>query len=303
MNATLLLLVLGLMGEAPDTKGEATNTIRGATNTKGVAPPLIREAPVIRGGVLPAWGGVTSPSVEWTTISSDKTQIALMVNGKQVGNYHLDLNEYHPYDPLTDTFKGGENPPPHPLPANLLRKPEITNFGVNRLTPHTRERYIINGIDATGEEALQALQEKNVPNDKSLLRLTIIGPEALRKQVRSDIENHPSLTCFSEKYLVQDYAPENWAVKQGFFTEGKPTIYLQLPSGKVLHRQDDYADGAAGLATALRKADPNYAPEKDPDKRKPLVIPFISDYIPFAVLAFLALVLFLIPNKKVGSHV
>lgn len=231
MNATLLLLVLGLMGEAPDTKGEAPN---------------------VKGGVLPAWGGVTSPSVEWTTISSDKTQIALMVNGKQVGNYHLDLNEYHPYDPLTDTFKGGENTPPHPLPANYLpRKPEITNFGVNRLTPHTRERYIINGIDATGEEALQALQEKNVPNDKSLLRLTIIGPEALRKQVRSDIENHPSLTCFSEKYLVQDYAPENWAVKQGFFTEGKPTIYLQLPSGKVLHRQDDYADGAAGLATAL----------------------------------------------------
>jgi len=173
MNATLLLLVLGLMGEAPDTRGEATNTkggaallIREATDTKGGAAPLIEESSNIRGGVLPAWGGVTSPSVEWTTISSDKTQIALMVNGKQVGNYHLDLNEYHPYDPLTDTFKGGENTPPHPLPANLLRKPEITNFGVNRLTPHTRERYIINGIDATGEEALQALQEKNIKNTK-----------------------------------------------------------------------------------------------------------------------------------------
>ena len=290
MNATLLLIVCCLMGEAPKTKGEAFDLKGGATN--------------IRGGVLPVWGGVTSPSVEWTPVSNDKTQIALMVNGKQVGNYHTDLNEYHPYDEITDTFKGGENTPPHPLPANYLpRKPEITNFGVNRLNPHTRERYIINGIDATGEEALQALQEKNVPNDKSLLRLTIIGPEALRKQVRSDLENHPSLSCFSEKYLVQDYAPENWAVRQGFFTEGKPTIYLQLPTGKVLHRQDDYADGANGLATALRKADPNYTPEKDPDKRKPLVIPFISDYIPFAVLAFLALVLFLIPNKKVGSHV
>jgi hypothetical protein len=199
---------------------------------------------------LGAWDAPASPSVEWVSMT-DKTQIALMVNGKQVGNYHLDLNEYHPYDPLTDTFKGGENPPPHPLPANLLRKPEITNFGVNRTAPHTRERYIINGIDATGEEALQALQEKNVPNDKSLLRLTIIGPEAIRKQVRSDMENHPSLACFSEKYLVQDYAPDNWAVRQGFFTEGQPTIYLQLPTGKVLHRQDDYTDGAAGLATAL----------------------------------------------------
>jgi hypothetical protein len=61
---------------------------------------------------------------------------------------------------------------------------------------------------------------------------------------------------------VQDYAPGNWAVKDGFFTEGKPTIYLQAPNGKVLHRQDDYSDGAAGLATALRKADPNYSPLK-----------------------------------------
>ena len=290
MNATLLFLVLGLMGDAPNIKGEAPDTRGGATN--------------IRGGVLPVWGGVACPSVEWTPINSDKTQIALIVDGKQVGNYHFDLNEYHPYDPLTDSFKGGENTPPHPLPANYLpRKPEITNFGVNRLTPHTRERYIINGIDATGEEALQALKEKNFPNDKSLLRLTIIGPEAIRKQVRKDLENDPSLTGFSEKYLVQDYAPDNWAVRQGFFTEGQPTIYLQLPSGKVLHRQDDYVDGAAGLATALRKSDPNYAPEKDPDKRKPLVLPFVSDYIPFAVLAFLALILFLIPNKKVGSHV
>ena len=145
MYPTILLLALGLIGEAPDIRGEALN---------------------IRGGVPSVWGGVPCPSVEWTQVSSDKTQIALIVNGKQVGNYHTDLNEYHPYDPVTDTFKGGENTPPHPLPANVLRKPEITNFGVNRLSPHTRERYIINGIDATGDEALQALQEKNIKNTK-----------------------------------------------------------------------------------------------------------------------------------------
>lgn len=272
MNATLLFLVLGLMGEAPYIKGEA--------------PDLRGGAPYTRGGVLPVWGGVPCPSVEWTPISSDKTQIALMVDGKQVGNYHTDLNEYHPFDPLTGTFKGGENTPPHPLPANLLpRKPEITNFGVNRLSPHTRERYIINGIDATGEEALQALQEKNIPNDKTLLRLTIIGPEAIRKQVRRDLENHPSLSCFSEKYLVQDYAPDNWAVRQGFFTEGQPTIYLQLPTGKVLHRQDDYADGAAGLATALRGSPKALRPQnRTQDQTKTLYLKGICN-IPTALSA------------------
>ena len=281
MYPTILLLALGLIGEAPDIRGEAPN---------------------IRGGVPSVWGGVPCPSVEWTQVSSDKTQIALMVNGKQVGNYHTDLNEYHPYDPVTDTFKGGENTPPHPLPANYLpRKPEITNFGVNRLTPHTRERYIINGIDATGEQALQALQEKNVPNDKHLLRLTIIGPADLRKKVRSDLENNPLLTCFSDKYLIQDYDPSNWAVKAGFFTEGSPTIYLQSPTGKVLHRQDDYEDGAAGLATALRKADPNYTPSLDVDRRKTIALPIFSEYIPALLLFLLAVVLFLTPSNKQGN--
>ena len=288
MYSTILLLALGLIGDAPDTRGEAPNIKGGATN--------------IRGGVPSVWGGVTNPSVEWTPVSNDKTQIALMVNGKQVGNYHTDLNEYHPYDEITDTFKGGENTPPHPLPANYLpRKPEITNFGVNRLTPHTRERYIINGIDATGEQALQALQEKNVPNDKHLLRLTIIGSADLRKRVRSDLENNPLLTCFSDKYLIQDYDPSNWAVKAGFFTEGSPTIYLQSPTGKVLHRQDDYEDGAAGLATALRKADPNYTPSLDVDRRKTIALPIFSEYIPALLLFLLAVVLFLTPSNKQGN--
>ena len=77
-----------------------------------------------------------------------------MVNGKQVGNYHTDLNEYHPYDPLTDTFKGGENTPPHPLPENFQpRKPEIMNFGVDR-SHIGKERYVINGLNATEAEAL-----------------------------------------------------------------------------------------------------------------------------------------------------
>lgn len=280
MYPTILLLALGLIGEAPDIKGEAPN---------------------IRGGVPSVWGGVPCPSVEWTQVSSDKTQIALIVNGKQVGNYHTDLNEYHPYDPITDTFKGGENTPPHPLPANLQpRKPEIMNFGVDR-SHIGKERYVINGLNATEAEALQALADKSLPNDKHLLRLTIIGPADLRKKVRSDLENNPLLTCFSDKYLIQDYDPSNWAVKAGFYTEGSPTIYLQSPTGKVLHRQDDYEDGALGLATALRKADPNYTPALDVDRRKTIALPVFSEYIPALLLFLLAVVLFLTPSKKQGN--
>ena len=246
------------------------------------------------------WGETPRPSVEWTQLK-DKTQIALIVDGKQVGNYHTDLNEYHPYDPATDTFKAGNNTPPYPIPANFLpRKPDVVNFGVNR-SQIGKERYVINGLNATEEEALQALTEKNLPNDKHFLRLTIIGPEDLRKQVRHDLENNPLLTSLAEKYLVQDYAPDNWAVKQGFYTQGSPTIYLQTPTGKVLHRQDDYKDGALGLATALRKADPNYSPVEDVDRRRGISIPRFSEYVPVIVLFVAALVLFLIPTKKEGN--
>jgi hypothetical protein len=280
MYPMILLIAFGLIGEAPNTKGEAT---------------------IIRGGVPSVWGGVPCSSVEWTQVSSDKTQIALIVNGKQVGNYHTDLNEYHPYDPVTDTFKGGENTPPHPLPENFQpRKPEIMNFGVDR-SHIGKERYVINGLNATEAEALQALADKSLPNDKHLLRLTIIGPADLRKKVRSDLENNPLLTCFSDKYLIQDYDPSNWAVKAGFYTEGSPTIYLQSPTGKVLHRQDDYEDGAAGLATALRKADPNYTPAQDIDRRKTIALPVFSEYIPALLLFLLAVVLFLTPSNKQGN--
>jgi hypothetical protein len=66
----------------------------------------------------------------------------------------------------------------------------------------------------------------------------------------------------------------------------------------VLHRQDDYSDGAAGLATALRKADPNYSPAEDRDARKNLRIPVFSAYVPLALLVIVGLVILLIPNKQ-----
>lgn len=249
---------------------------------------------------LSPWGQTPCPSVEWTQLK-DKTQVALIINGRQVGNYHTDLNEYHPYDPDTDSFKPGNNPPPYPVPASYLpRKPEVVNFGVNR-SQIGKDRYLINGINATEEEALNALTEKNLPNDKHFLRLTIIGPEELRKQVRHDLEHNPLLATLAEKYLVQDYAPDNWAVKDGFYTQGSPTIYLQTPGGKVLHRQDDYKDGAVGLATALRKADPNYSPAEDVDRRRGISIPRFSEYVPVVLLFVMALVLFLVPSKKKES--
>jgi hypothetical protein len=47
---------------------------------------------------------------------------------------------------------------------------------------------------------------------------------------------------------------------------------------RVLHSPSDYKGGAGALADALRKADPNYQPDKDPDQRpNPSQPPFVNE--------------------------
>ena len=107
----------------------------------------------------------------------------------------------------------------------------------------------------------------SVPDDSGKLHPTIIGAENERHAVLHDLEASPELAEFKDRFLVQDYPPDHWAVALcGFFTAGHPTIYLQLASGKVLHRQDNY-DGPKPLADALRRAAADYQSNQDPDLR------------------------------------
>jgi len=135
------------------------------------------------------------------------------------------------------------------------------NFGVSTDKIAKSEVYTVNGRIVT-EPAGQP-----VPEDSGKLHLTIIGSEAERRRALEDLATAPELTEFRDRFLVQDYSPDHWAVALcGFYTAGHPTIYLQQPSGKVLHRQDDY-DGPQRLAEALRKASSTYDATRDPDLR------------------------------------
>src|SRR5205823_13551401 len=90
----------------------------------------------------------------------------------------------------------------------------------------------------------------------------------------ADVTQAPALAEWKDRLVVQAFAPDHWAVaRAGFVTSGKPTVYLQTPSGQVLHRQDDYDDGPEGLARAIRRADPAYDAKKDPDQRPRLPPP------------------------------
>jgi hypothetical protein len=135
------------------------------------------------------------------------------------------------------------------------------NFGVSSDKIAKNEVYSVNGRIITQPAG------QPIPDDSGKLHLTIIGNEAERRRVLLDLATAPELAEFRDRFLVQDYPPDHWAVSLcGFYTAGHPTIYLQQPSGKVLHRQDDY-DGPRRLAEALRKASNTYDANRDPDLR------------------------------------
>jgi hypothetical protein len=145
--------------------------------------------------------------------------------------------------------------------AQLLKK----NFGVSTDKIAKNEVYTVNGRIVT-EPAVQPIAD-----DSGKLHLTVIGSDAERRHVLEDLATAPELAEFRDRFLVQDYPPDHWAVALcGFYTAGHPTIYLQQPSGKVLHRQDDY-DGPLRLAEALRKASTTYDANRDPDLRVPAI--------------------------------
>lgn len=167
------------------------------------------------------------------------------------------------------------NPPPTPAtPADAAdadleaRGKGKQNFGVVESElgkcPTGRPCYKLNGQYVTREQAVAAVEGKDLPNDRDKLRLTIIGSEADRKRVLADLDR-PELAALKALYVVQAYPPDHWAVKEaGFVCEGSPVVYLQRPDGTVLHKQTD-ARGPEQLAQAIRRADPAYDPKLDPD--------------------------------------
>ncbi len=209
------------------------------------------------------------------------------------------------------------NPPPPPIPApsqiqasNLSFQntdPEeetypsskFENFGIEQEKLDHSERYWLNGLALTSKQACKILGNAAVlPDDSNLGRITLIGTKEDCNAVQNDLSNHPALLPYKAKYLLQSYLPGDWAVKNvGFDVSGSPRIIVQeAPNAKgvarVLHSQADYADGPEGLANALRKADPNYDPSKDVDRRKlnPIQLPeWAGNWLVFAI-ALLSLI-------------
>lgn len=208
------------------------------------------------------------PGVEWRSRDGESGRVYLFVGGRQLGGYDGRLDEWRDYDPDTELWGR-----PRPLFRNHDSATGANqNFGVMReQLAANDERHCLNGGAVSDREALAAIG--NLNDDSGKLRLTVIGPDAERRAVLNDLETDPELSLFRDRLLVQSYPPDHWAVAgAGFVRTGKPTIYLQAFDGAVRHRQDEYR-GPAKLAEAIRRADPHYRPERDPDLNRPIVLP------------------------------
>lgn len=222
---------------------------------------------------LGGWGaggcGPVGPQAdyEWRRYPADPGRSYLFRKGVQVAGYDHDGDVYRAYDAARGTWGPPEEPP---WKTEAESRQAVPNFGVDtdKLNGGD-ERYRLNGTAVTREQAQQALAGGRIPDDAARPRLTVIGTQAQTSRVASDLASAPALAEWKERLVLQSYLPEHWAVaRAGFVTTGRPTIYLQAPDGKVLHRQDDYEDGPDGLARALRRADPAYDSRKDPDLRR-----------------------------------
>lgn len=166
----------------------------------------------------------------------------------------------------------GDHVPPDGVEPAPLFGVDLDKLGA---VPEGRVRYTLNGRPVGPRTAYESLppapvdpepiEAPELPDPAGKIHVTVIGSDADRAAVMRDLATSPALASRRPRLVVREYRPDHWHVADvGFKVDGKPTIYVQTEDGIVRHRQDVY-QGPAPLATALRKADPQYDPKLDPD--------------------------------------
>jgi hypothetical protein len=216
---------------------------------------------------------------QWQWRPSDPGRYYLFKNGFQIGGYDIWFDYYRAYDHRTQTWGPKEDKPPIPPPSKpgtsrerdlasreRQRTENVENYGVDYSEFPAGEECTVNGRKTSKERAKRLIEGKgdHLADDSRKLRLTVFGSETDRDAIVLGLTS-----AQKDALSIQTYPPDHWIVAQrGFKVGAQPTIYLESPTGTVLHRQEGW-DGPENLAKVLERADPNYDPSKDPDLRKP----------------------------------
>jgi hypothetical protein len=185
-----------------------------------------------------------------------------------VGSMSGDTKTSHSIQPIAEDVSKGPavaamgSPAPSAPSATIVKLNNGTDgydYGVNPFKIHESAQ------KASDYYYTNASDDEAKPSKE--LHLTVIGPKADRAQVMSDLASNAALKAAASRAWVQEYEPGDWEIDPAlkFPTGGNPDILIQSADGAVLWRTSSYQDvGPEGLTEALRKADPNYDPSRDP---------------------------------------
>lgn len=155
--------------------------------------------------------------------------------------------------------------PPLPRTNGLIRE---------WMTDH-QTRWEVNGKDVSERKGRAAIAgDDQVPDDSKFPSLTLIGSKEDTSKLRKSWNDSAEVKPLVERFLVQEFNPENPLIRRaGFATGGKPTIYAEMPDGRVLFRLNEYPGDAEFVRTVahalqvaegVRKPQDGYTPANDP---------------------------------------
>jgi hypothetical protein len=124
------------------------------------------------------------------------------------------------------------------------------NFGVNTDRIAKDEVYTVNG------RLYQGPIGQPIPDDSGKLHLTIIGAETERQRVLTDLATAPDLAEFRDRFLVQDYPADHWAVTLCNSPRGKSFIAKTITTARSAWPRLCAGPPAAMTPSAIR----TYAP-------------------------------------------
>lgn len=211
----------------------------------------------------------------WRELPSDPGRSYLYLGENQVGGFDHATREYRPLLDWKRNRWGSPTTPPIEPPETTGQAPltEPMNFGVDLSKIPKEKTYELNGDHSCKDHVMEAIHAK-LPDDKSQLRLTLIGSKEDRDRVLKDLKN-PENVGIAAKTVVWSVPPDHWSVRDNatgkpmFKTDGKPSVYLTTPSGKVLLRQDEFK--GPETFKAIRRAVEGYDSKRDPTGNSPIL--------------------------------